>query len=202
MTMDEYREKESEELKGSKRRKEVEMRKRAKGDIWNTRVKVGYSMPLWLKEKINKESLEQGLYQWEYIAKMIEKAENCIDDEQNRQLREENEQLRLENERLRAENEDWKKKYEQLYESYRRTGEGYLRADVKLMLWNFFAEKLNEIITVLQKCGGIIKYGIKEGRQEMLRAEVLEKVEEEIKEAIDYLKAWQNYSKACQENEE
>ncbi|MFZ8805915.1 MAG: hypothetical protein ACO2PO_23470 [Candidatus Calescibacterium sp.] len=69
-------EREEEKLKGVKRRIEIEKKKREANqrDIMETRVKVSYSMPLWLREKINKESLERGLYQWEYIAQMIEKA--------------------------------------------------------------------------------------------------------------------------------
>ena len=72
---------EEEKLKGVKRRIEIEKKKREakQRDIMETRVKVSYSMPLWLREKINKESLEQGLYQWEYIAKMIKRGEVCPD---------------------------------------------------------------------------------------------------------------------------
>jgi hypothetical protein len=74
-------EREEEKLKGVKRRIEIEKKKREakQRDIMETRVKVSYSMPLWLREKINDESLKLGLYQWEYIAKMIEKAEICPD---------------------------------------------------------------------------------------------------------------------------
>jgi predicted RNase H-like nuclease (RuvC/YqgF family) len=152
MTMDEYREKESEELKGSKRRKEVEMRKRAKGDIWNTRVKVGYSMPLWLKEKINKESLEQGLYQWEYIAKMIERAENCPEDSNYEQLREENERLKKENEQLRMRNEQLERENENL--------------KAELEDWNELKMKIGYINNTLQRYDRILEKLIKLEQEE------------------------------------
>jgi predicted RNase H-like nuclease (RuvC/YqgF family) len=150
--MDEYREKESEELKGSKRRKEVEMRKRAKGDIWNTRVKVGYSMPLWLKEKINKESLEQGLYQWEYIAKMIERAENCPEDSNYEQLREENERLKKENEQLRMRNEQLERENENL--------------KAELEDWNELKMKIGYINNTLQRYDRILEKLIKLEQEE------------------------------------
>jgi hypothetical protein len=41
------------------------------------RVKVGYSMPLWLKQKIDKESSERKIFRWKYIASMIRRAESC-----------------------------------------------------------------------------------------------------------------------------
>jgi hypothetical protein len=177
MTMDEYREKESEELKGSKRRKEVEMRKRAKGDIWDTRVKVGYSMPLWLKEKINKESLEQGLYQWEYIAKMIKRAENCPEDSNYEQLREENEQLKVENESLKAEN----KRLKEENEAFRRKG-GRLRV---------FIDKLGLIIDALEKSGAVV-FGVIEkskGNYEGYEwnIELLEEIKEKVENALIFL---------------
>jgi DUF971 family protein len=183
MTVDEYREKESEELKGSKRRKEVEMRKRAKGDIWDIRVKVGYSMPLWLKEKINKESLEQGLYQWEYIAKMIEKAEKCSEGG-DEQLRMENEKIKAENERLKVENESLKaenKRLKEENEAFRRKG-GHLRV---------FIDKLGLIIDALEKSGAVV-FGVIEkskGNYEGYEwnIELLEEVKEKVENALIFL---------------
>jgi hypothetical protein len=206
MTMDEYREKESEELKGSKRRKEVEMKKRAKGDIWNTRVKVGYSMPLWLKEKINKESLEQGLYQWEYIAKMIEKAENCIDDEQNRQLREENEQLKLENEQLKLENErlkieneklknenklieDLKLENRKLRNEKQELIDKYQEMLVELSFWKKVDDNLDFLIQLFRECvditDGIITRKYLEADWDI---DVIKEIRKDLKKAIKLLK--------------
>jgi len=109
-------EREEEKLKGVKRRIEIEKRKREakQKDIMEARVKVSYSMPLWLREKINDESLKLGLYQWEYIAKMIEKAENCPENSNYEQLKEENERMKKEDAQLREENEQLKRENEQL----------------------------------------------------------------------------------------
>jgi FtsZ-binding cell division protein ZapB len=181
--MDEYREKESEELKGSKRRKEVEMRKRAKGDIWNTRVKVGYSMPLWLKEKINKESLEQGLYQWEYIAKMIEKAEKCSEGG-DEQLRMENEEIKAENERLKVENEGLKaenKRLKEENETLRR----------KAGRWRVFIDKVGLIIDALEKSGAVVFGEIEKSKGKYKEyewdIEFLEGLKEKVESALAFL---------------
>jgi uncharacterized protein YllA (UPF0747 family) len=189
--MDEYREKESEELKGSERRKEVEMRKRAKGGIWDTRVKVGYSMPLWLKEKINKESLEQGLYQWEYIAKMIKRAENCPEDSNYEQLREENERLKKENEQLRMSNERLERENRNLEEENK-----YLRVrfeDMRLRFekWIALQERLDDIIALLERCDKALEAKIREeteGIRAPWRVDKIEKNREIIRETIEFLR--------------
>jgi predicted RNase H-like nuclease (RuvC/YqgF family) len=192
MTMDEYREKESEELKGSKRRKEVEMRKRAKGDIWNTRVKVGYSMPLWLKEKINKESLEQGLYQWEYIAKMIKRAENCPEDSNYEQLREENEQLKRENEQLKMKNEQLERENENL--------------KAELEDWNELKMKIGYINNFLKRYDRILEKLIKLEQEEDVEFDFLSgmfieglwSVEDERKNIRKYIKFFEDLEKKYQ----
>jgi FtsZ-binding cell division protein ZapB len=194
--MDEYREKESEELKGSKRRKEVEMRKRAKGDIWDTRVKVGYSMPLWLKEKINKESLEQGLYQWEYIAKMIKRAENCPEDSNYEQLREENERLKIENEQLKMRNEQLERENERLKAEnmqLRVKAERSRLLDGKMkMLMSYW---LDEIIDLLRNYDKVLEVRMRREKGEKIEFYVgsgrIEDIENErgiVERAINFLK--------------
>jgi len=186
---------ESEELKGPRRRVEVEKRKK---DIGEYRVKVSYSMPLWLREKINKESLEQGLYQWEYIAKMIKRAENCPENSNYEQLREENEQLKKEdaqlrgeneqlkgeNERLKVENEQLKKENEQLkvrnsqleienedlkveLEKMRKSIEVLeFEKEVILDSWDELAEKLDDIIDFLDKYDTVLETRIRQEKGE------------------------------------
>jgi ribosomal protein L9 len=140
---------ESEELKGARRRVEVEKRKK---DIGEYRVKVSYSMPLWLREKINKESLEQGLYQWEYIAKMIKRAENCPEDSNYEQLREENERLKKENEQLRMRNEQLERENKNL--------------KAELEDWNELKMKIGYINNTLKRYDGILEKLIKLEQEE------------------------------------
>jgi ribosomal protein L9 len=140
---------ESEELKGARRRVEVEKRKK---DIGEYRVKVSYSMPLWLREKINKESLEQGLYQWEYIAKMIKRAENCPEDSNYEQLREENERLKKENEQLRMRNEQLERENKNL--------------KAELEDWNELKMKIGYIDNTLKRYDRILEKLIKLEQEE------------------------------------
>jgi FtsZ-binding cell division protein ZapB len=143
-------EREEEKLKGVKRRIEIEKKKREakKRDIMEARVKVSYSMPLWLREKINDESLKLGLYQWEYIAKMIEKAEKCSEggDEQlrmeNEEIKAENERLKVENKNLEAENKRLKEENEALRRKARR--------------WSVFIDNVGLIIDTLEKSGAVV----------------------------------------------
>ncbi len=185
-----------EELKGARRRVEVEKRKR---DIMEARVKVSYSMPLWLREKINKESLEQGLYQWEYIAKMIKRAENCPEDSNYEQLREENEQLKLENERLRIENEQLKKENRliedlklenrKLRNENQELIDKYQEQLVELSFWKKLDDNLDFVIGLLKDCVKIMDIIISGEYQEAeWNVDVIKEVKKDLKKAIKLLK--------------
>jgi FtsZ-binding cell division protein ZapB len=178
-------EREEEKLKGVKRRIEIEKRKREakQKDIMEARVKVGYSMPLWLKEKINKESLEQGLYQWEYIAKMIEKAEKCSEGG-DEQLRMENEEIKAENERLKVENEGLKaenKRLKEENETLRR----------KAGRWRVFIDKVGLIIDALEKSGAVVFGEIEKSKGKYKEyewdIEFLEGLKEKVESALAFL---------------
>jgi hypothetical protein len=201
-------EREEEKLKGVKRRIEIEKRKREakQKDIMEARVKVSYSMPLWLREKINDESLKLGLYQWEYIAKMIEKAENCVDDEQSIQLREENEQLKLENEQLKLENERLRVENEQLKKENRliedlklenrklrnekqELMDKYQETLVELSFWKKIDDNLGFLIQLFEEyyemVDGIISGEYQEGEWNI---DVLKEIRKDLKKAIKLLK--------------
>jgi regulator of replication initiation timing len=194
---------ESEELRGPRRRVEVEKRKK---DIGEYRVKVSYSMPLWLREKINKESLEQGLYQWEYIAKMIKRAENCPEDsnyeqlrEENERLKKENEQLKLENERLRIENEqlknenrlieDLKLENRKLRNEKQELIDKYQEKLVELSFWKRVDDNLDFLIQLFEECVDITDLIITrkylEGDWDI---DVIKEVRKDLKKAIKLLK--------------
>jgi DUF971 family protein len=194
---------ESEELRGPRRRVEVEKRKK---DIGEYRVKVSYSMPLWLREKINKESLEQGLYQWEYIAKMIKRAENCLEDsnyeqlrEENERLKKENEQLKLENERLRIENEqlknenrlieDLKLENRKLRNEKQELIDKYQEKLVELSFWKRVDDNLDFLIQLFEECVDITDLIITrkylEGDWDI---DVIKEVRKDLKKAIKLLK--------------
>jgi hypothetical protein len=201
-------EREKEELKGVRRRIEIEKRKREakQKDIMEARVKVSYSMPLWLREKINDESLKLGLYQWEYIAKMIEKAENCVDDEQSIQLREENEQLKLENEQLKLENERLKIENEKLKNENRLIEDlklenrklrnekqelidKYQEMLVELSFWKKVDDNLDFLIQLFRECvditDGIITRKYLEADWDI---DVIKEIRKDLKKAIKLLK--------------
>jgi len=154
-------EREEEKLKGVKRRIEIEKRKREakQKDIMEARVKVSYSMPLWLREKINDESLKLGLYQWEYIAKMIEKAENCPENSNYEQLKEENERLKKENEQLRMRNEQLERENENL--------------KAELEDWNELKMKIGYINNTLQRYDRILEKLIKLKQEENVEFDFL-----------------------------
>jgi FtsZ-binding cell division protein ZapB len=178
-------EREEEKLKGVKRRIEIEKRKREakQKDIMEARVKVSYSMPLWLREKINDESLKLGLYQWEYIAKMIEKAEKCSEGG-DEQLRMENEEIKAENERLKVENEGLKaenKRLKEENETLRR----------KAGRWRVFIDKVGLIIDALEKSGAVVFGEIEKSKGKYKEyewdIEFLEGLKEKVESALAFL---------------
>ena len=178
-------EREKEKLRGVKRRIEIEKRKREakQKDIMEARVKVSYSMPLWLREKINDESLKLGLYQWEYIAKMIEKAEKCSEGG-DEQLRMENEKIKTENERLKVENESLRAENKRLKEE----NEAFRR---KAGLLRVFIDKLGLIIDALEKSGAVVFGEIEKSKGNYKgyewNIELLEEIKEKVENALVFL---------------
>ncbi len=186
-------EREEEKLKGVKRRIEIEKKKREakQKDIMEARVKVSYSMPLWLREKINDESLKLGLYQWEYIAKMIERAENCPEDSNYEQLREENKRMKIENEQLREENERWKVENEHLKSENKMLKEENEALRRKAERCSVFIDKLGLIIDALEKSGAVV-YGVIEKSKGKYKGyewkiELLEEIKEKVEMALIFL---------------